>query len=105
MFKKLLSVLGICIPMVFVSAQEDYAMVEAQPGDGIFSILRKQGLNPGKYYGEFLEHNQDRLTKGSNLQLGVEYKVPLAEDSLKETLVKLQATDSLEKPLFDQELS
>ena len=105
MFKKLLSVLGICIPMCFVSAQVDYAMVEAQQGDGIFSILRKQGLNPGKYYGEFLELNQDKLAKGSNLQLGVEYKVPLAEDSYKQTVVKVQAKDSLDQPLFDQELA
>ena len=105
MFKKLLSVLGICIPMVFVSAQEDYAVVEAQPGDGIFSILRKQGLNPGKYYGEFLELNQDKLVNGSNLKLGEEYKVPLAEDSFKQTVVKVQAKDSLEQPLFDKELA
>ena len=105
MFKKLLSVLGICIPMVFVSAQEDYAVVEAQPGDGIFSILRKQGLNPGKYYGEFLELNQDKLVNGSNLKLGEEYKVPLAEDSFKQTVVKVQSKDSLEQPLFDKELA
>ena len=105
MFKKLLSVLGICIPMCFVSAQVDYAMVEAQPGDGIFSILRKQGLNPGKYYGDFLKLNQDKLSKGSALKLGEEYKVPLAEDSYKQRAVKVQAKDSLDQPLFNEELA
>ena len=105
MFKKLLSVLGIFIPMCVVSAQTDYAVVEAQPGDGIFSILRKQGLNPGKYYGDFLELNQDKLTKGSTLTLGEEYKIPIAEDSFKKTVVKVQARDSVDQPLFDEELA
>ena len=48
----------------FIFAQEStYYKVVAEQGDGIFSLLRKQGLDPAKHYGEFLELNSDKIKK------------------------------------------
>ena len=51
--------------------------VKAEQGDGIFSLLRKQGLNPGKYYVDFIQLNEALIKNGSELSLGVEYQIPI----------------------------
>lgn len=79
-------------------------MVVAEQGDGIFSLLRKQGLNPIKHYGEFIDLNSENIKDGSFLQIGVEYKVPITEDSFKKTGVLVQANNDIDKPIFDKEL-
>ena len=61
--------------------------VTAEKGDGIFSLLRKQGLNPSKYYAQFIELNQSTIKNGSELVLGQEYLVPDAPDSFKKMAV------------------
>ena len=86
-------------------AQNDYYTVVAEPGDGIFSLLRKQGLDPVKHYEEFIKLNAENLKKGSLLQVGVTYKVPQALDSFKRTGVLVQTENGAEQPIFDQELS
>lgn len=90
----------------FIFAQEStYYNVVAQQGDGIFSLLRKQGLDPAKHYGEFLELNSDKIKKGSALKLGEEYKIPYADDSFKKTGVLVEAIKDAEEPIFDKELA
>jgi len=90
----------------FIFAQEStHYKVVAQQGDGIFSLLRKQGLDPAKHYGEFLELNSDKIKKGSALKLGVEYKIPYADDSFKKTGVVVKAVKDAEEPIFDKELA
>lgn len=85
-------------------AQEDHYTVVAEPGDGIFSLLRKQGLDPVKHYGEFLELNSNKIKNGTQLQVGVGYEVPRAKDSFKKTGVVVQTEDGAEAPIFDSEL-
>ncbi|MFD2099755.1 hypothetical protein [Flagellimonas iocasae] len=79
-------------------------MVVAKQGDGIFSILRKQGLDPVKHYEEFLKLNEGKIKDGSFLQVGVEYQIPQATDSFKKTGVTVSATNGVEEPIFDREL-
>jgi N-acetylmuramoyl-L-alanine amidase len=87
-----------------ILAQEDHYTVVAQPGDGIFSLLRKQGLDPVKHYEEFIKLNSEKIKNGSLLQVGVGYEVPRAEDSFKKTGVVVQSKDGVEQPIFDSEL-
>ncbi|WP_165769892.1 N-acetylmuramoyl-L-alanine amidase [Flagellimonas pacifica] len=86
-------------------AQNDYYTVVAQKGDGIFSILRKQGLDPVKYYEDFLTLNTEDIKDGSMLHVGREYKIPQAMDSFKKTGVRVQMKDETENPIFDKELA
>ncbi|MCK0161564.1 hypothetical protein [Allomuricauda sp. F6463D] len=90
----------------FIFAQENnFYKVVAEQGDGIFSLLRKQGLDPAKHYGEFLELNSDKIKEGSALKLGREYKIPYADDSFKKTGVLVEAVKEVEEPIFDRELA
>ena len=85
-------------------AQNNPNMVVAKQGDGIFSILRKQGLDPVKHYEEFLKLNEGKIKDGSFLQVGVEYQIPQATDSFKKTGVTISTTNGIEEPIFDREL-
>ncbi|WP_375325541.1 hypothetical protein [Flagellimonas sp. GZD32] len=87
-----------------ITAQEDFYWVTAEQGDGIFSLLRKQGLDPAKHYKDFLELNTESLKNGSALKVGIDYKVPVAEDSFKKTGIVVQSEKNSEAPIFDKEL-
>ncbi|WP_190809928.1 N-acetylmuramoyl-L-alanine amidase [Flagellimonas sp. S3867] len=85
--------------------QTDYYDVVAEPGDGIYSILRKQGLDPVTYYETFLNANLENIKNGSQLHEGRTYKIPVVDDSFKKTGVKVQLIDKKETPIFDDELA
>ncbi len=87
-----------------VLAQENQTVI-AEQGDGIFSILRKQGLSPAKYYEEFITINAQNIKDGSMLYVGREYRIPVASDSFKNTGVKMEAGKTTEAPIFDTELA
>ncbi len=85
-------------------AQESYYPVIAEQGDGIFSILRKQGLDPVKYYEAFITLNEAGLKDGSQLHVGREYKIPMVEDSYKNKGIRLLVNEASEEPIFNAEL-
>ncbi|MBO0330531.1 N-acetylmuramoyl-L-alanine amidase [[Muricauda] lutisoli] len=90
----------------FLFGQENpYYNVVAEQGDGIFSLLRKQGLDPVKHYGTFLELNAEKIKEGTLLKLGENYKVPYTDDSFKKTGVLIEAIADVEEPIFDKELA
>lgn len=90
----------------FIFSQENqYTIAIAEQGDGIFSLLRKQGLDPVKHYGEFLALNSDKIKEGSALKLGTEYKIPNASDSFKKTGIIVAPKNEEEAPIFDKELA
>lgn len=86
-------------------AQDDHYTVVAKQGDGIFSLLRKQGLDPAKHYEEFIKLNSENIKNGSFLKVGATYKVPKAEDSFKKTGTQILVSTKEEKPIFDAELA
>ncbi|WP_420320475.1 hypothetical protein [Flagellimonas sp.] len=85
--------------------QTDFYDVVAEPGDGIYSILRKQGLDPVTHYETFLKANLENIKDGSQLHVGRTYKIPVVDDSFKKTGVKVQLQDEEETPIFDVELA
>lgn len=89
----------------FILGQADTYTVVAENGDGIFSILRKQGLNPAKYYAEFVRLNKENLINGSELHLGREYNIPYAADSFKNTAIAVNTKGLGEESLFSEELA
>ena len=74
-------ILLLVIPFLLLNAQGTPKSAIAQQGDGIYSLLRKQGLNPVKYYKAFLKLNKDKLADGNALYAGRSYLLPLATDS------------------------
>ena len=78
--------------------------VKAESGDGIFSILRKQGLDPVKYYADFVHLNLNNLKNGSELYLDREYVIPDAPDSFKKMALSISEGIDKESPIFDKEL-
>ena len=61
---------------VTVWAQEKYPKVMAQEGDGIYTLLRRHGVSPTKYYNDFVEMNQEDLGEDESLILGKQYILP-----------------------------
>ena len=84
-----------------LEAQDGNRFVRAEQGDGIYSLLRKQGLNPSAYINEFIELNKEMLQNGNQLIVGRKYKVPgttteetKAETTARTKAVEVAATDS-----------
>ncbi|MEM1337803.1 MAG: hypothetical protein AAF717_08940 [Bacteroidota bacterium] len=97
--KKLLLV---CILFSFLAVEGQKTIVKAVQGDGIFSMLRKQGLDPVKYYADFVTLNKDNLKNGSELYLGRSYIIPDAPDSFKKMAVALETHSDSESAIFDE---
>jgi N-acetylmuramoyl-L-alanine amidase len=50
--------------------------IVAKNGDGIYKVLRNNGLDPDKYAEAFIELNKTRLGKDNSLFIGVKYRLP-----------------------------
>jgi N-acetylmuramoyl-L-alanine amidase len=62
-----------------MSFQYSYAQnkeVVAKNGEGIFNLLKRNGLNPSQYSDPFIELNKTRLGKDNSLYAGVSYRLP-----------------------------
>ncbi len=66
--------LGLLSMAVF--SQTSVKTVVAEKGDGIYSILRKHGMNPIRHYGHFVDLNKDNLRDSVHLYEGREYFIP-----------------------------
>ncbi len=86
-------------------AQDSLLTVVAESGDGIFSILRKQGVHPKKYYETFLKLNEEHIKNGSELKEGWAYKIPDAPDSFKKMGRAISLPSGDETSLFGTELA
>ncbi|WP_047247269.1 hypothetical protein [Maribacter thermophilus] len=85
-----------------ISAQFSNDTIVAEKGDGIFSILRKSGMDPVKYYEKFLLLNEDNIKNGSELIVGKKYLLPSAPDSFKNMGIKISVNNLQEEPIFDK---
>ena len=83
-----------------LTAQDSVITVRADNGDGIYSLLRKQGLNPVEYYDEFIQLNKDSIHKGSELIAGREYKIPNAPDSTPKMGTEVSLQTGTKYPIF-----
>lgn len=57
-------------------AQDAVQSVVAEKGDGILSLLRKQGINPYESYDQFVSLNAENLRDSMHLYAGRTYKLP-----------------------------
>ena len=85
----------------FVASQEDNKTFIAKKGDGIISILRREGLDVNTFYQEFLDLNEGLITNGSLLKLGVRYKIPTGDNSFSNMGRKISLSSDVESPIFD----
>lgn len=56
--------------------QTPYPEVVAINGDGIYTLLRKNGLDPATHFTTFLELNKKNIGKDSSLFVGRKYRLP-----------------------------
>ncbi|MCP4975980.1 MAG: hypothetical protein GY931_07430 [Maribacter sp.] len=103
--KNSLLVLFTLLSLNTILAQDSLQTVVAKDGDGIFSILRNEGIDIVKYYAEFLELNESKIKNGSHLIVGEEYLIPDAPDSFKRRGTKVIMPDAKEAPIFEEELA
>ncbi|WP_163707873.1 N-acetylmuramoyl-L-alanine amidase family protein [Mangrovibacterium lignilyticum] len=68
----------ILLALTPVFAQE-YPTVKAQKGDGIFSILKRNGLSPGEYLNEFIVLNKEKIGKNNAVYAGQTYRLPVVK--------------------------
>lgn len=91
---------------VATAQDSTYYTVVAQQGDGIFSLLRKEGLDPVKHYGEFLDLNAAQLGEGSFLKVGLPYRIPRSGDGLRSTGILIRTDrQGVEEPIFQGDLA
>ncbi len=94
------------------NAQEIHPKVIAAQGDGIYSLLRNNGLEPSKYIMPFIELNKENLSTENGLFVGREYLLPTANEKEElpdeevvrpdsADLVSVKATEVLEKRHYD----
>ena len=76
-FKLLLLLL--LLPSLLVYGQETYLEVKAREGDGIYTLLRRHGLDPSAHLQVFLQLNQQLIGKGNSLFAGKTYRLPVPE--------------------------
>ncbi len=61
---------------IIASGQNSYISVTAEKGDGIYSLLRKQGVNPYEAFDDFVAVNMNNLRDSIHLYEGRNYKIP-----------------------------
>lgn len=61
---------------VSLFSQDTLISITAEKGDGVLSLLRKQGVNPYDYYEEFIQLNESNLRDSVHLYEGRQYSMP-----------------------------
>jgi len=80
------------MPICFTSnAQDSLVTATAEKGDGILSLLRKQGVNPYEVYDDFIAMNIANLRDSVHLYAGRSYLVP------QKTVDTVEVVKSIEK--------
>lgn len=75
--KTYLTLLFLFISSLSTYGQDAHLKVVAKKGDGIYTLLRRHGLDYSSHLSSFLELNQENLGKGNSLYAGRTYFLPL----------------------------
>ena len=65
-------------------SQTSEKTVIAKKGDGIYALLRNNGLDPTKYFKQFINLNKEKLKPNKQLLIGERYVLPKAEIIIEE---------------------
>jgi len=93
-------------------AQDSLVTVKAERGDGILSLLRKQGVNPYDHYDDFIAMNMDNLRDSVHLYAGRNYRLPLMKidtvvivDSIQKQATEIKKVVGKEYEIFGKKHS
>lgn len=84
------------------SFSQEYKKIKAQKGDGIYLILKQNGLSSEEYLNQFIELNKSNLGKNNTLIIGRTYKLPVNAE--KKTKIQKSApikASSAEKIVYE----
>ncbi len=103
-----LGTLMFCIGMsLSCFAQDSPRTVIAKKGDGILSLLRKQGVDPYANYEDFIAMNVENLRDSVHLYAGRKYRIPSADletvsvvDSIQRKTSEFKKIESREIPIL-----
>lgn len=103
-------IFGIVLFMTGAShGQDSYIAVTAEKGDGIYSLLRKQGVDPSETFNDFIALNFDNLRDSLHLYEGRDYKIPLVKpdsvtivDSLQKKSTEIKKIEGKEYSIFGE---
>ncbi len=70
------------------------SLVTAKKGDGILSLLRKQGVNPYEVYDEFIAMNSENIRDSVHLYEGRTYKIPEKNINTKSAVTQNEEIES-----------
>ncbi|CAM4190294.1 N-acetylmuramoyl-L-alanine amidase family protein [Zobellia nedashkovskayae] len=91
-------------------SQDTIQTVVAQKGDGILSLLRKQGVNPYDHYDDFISLNIENLRDSIHLYAGRTYRIPSAEldtvaivDSIQGKTKEIKTIEGKVYPIFGED--
>ncbi|WP_373518071.1 N-acetylmuramoyl-L-alanine amidase [Pricia sp.] len=97
---------------VVCPAQDSLQTVVAEKGDGILSLLRKQGVDPYANYENFIAMNADNLRDSIHLYAGRKYRIPQADldtvtvvDSIQRKTSEFKKIESREIPILGKKHS
>nr|WP_255593801.1 N-acetylmuramoyl-L-alanine amidase [Pontibacter sp. HSC-14F20] len=79
--------LFLVLSSIAVYGQSTILEAVAMPGDGIYTLLRRHGLNPSEHLQKFVEINKDRFGKDNGLIVGKTYNLPESVTSTDNTTV------------------
>ena len=94
---------------VFCFGQDSLKTIVAEPGDGILSLLRKQGIDPYEVFDEFVLLNNDNLRDSVHLIAGRTYIMPAVKldtvaivDSLQIQSKEIKELESVSYDIFGE---
>ncbi|HET6555980.1 MAG TPA: N-acetylmuramoyl-L-alanine amidase [Prolixibacteraceae bacterium] len=61
------------------SFSQEYKKIKAKKGDGIYAVLKQNGLAPKEYFDLFIELNKGKLGKDHSLIIGHTYLLPVSK--------------------------
>lgn len=59
-----------------ISISQEYKKIKAKKGDGIYAVLKQNGLAPREYIDAFIDLNKNLLGKDNTLIIGKTYRLP-----------------------------
>lgn len=98
-------IIMLMIPGVMFS-QDSLQLAIAEKGDGIYSLLRKQGVNPYELYDDFIALNRENLRDSVHLYEGLAYKLPSTltkTDSVPKLATNTKSVAGISYPIFGPE--
>ncbi len=78
-FSGVFLMLFLAIVLVPLNLSAQSKEVVAKNGDGIYKLLKRNGLDPAVYTNAFIEMNKTRLGENNTLFIGVKYRLPDVE--------------------------